>query len=335
MSLTSLRLTQFIRVIPESGTASGNFCVSNRVLIIFYTTRKPRPVHNMASKKNVNEKNIYRTTDQMSKLNILSLTLLALAGALLASCSSSKQNIVMMSDLEASQQGKLPLSAPELRIQPDDELAINVTAEVPAAAAIYNMPINNNTTRGQLVETINTAGRVQTYRVNKTGDINFPVLGKLHVAGMTTSNLADMLINRISENVENPLVTVELVNFEVKVTGDVKEPGVLKPDKERFTVLDAIAAAGDITVPGRRDNVMVIREENGETTYHRINLTDTKTWTAEYFFLRQNDVVYVEPGPNRKDELTYNERRSFNVSLASIIVSSASVLTSLVIALTK
>lgn len=271
----------------------------------------------------------------MSKLNILSLTLLALAGVLLASCSSSKQNIVMMSDLEASQQGKLPLSAPELRIQPDDELAINVTAEVPAAAAIYNMPINNNTTRGQLVETINTAGRVQTYRVNKTGDINFPVLGKLHVAGMTTSNLADMLINRISENVENPLVTVELVNFEVKVTGDVKEPGVLKPDKERFTVLDAIAAAGDITVPGRRDNVMVIREENGETTYHRINLTDTKTWTAEYFFLRQNDVVYVEPGPNRKDELTYNERRSFNVSLASIIVSSASVLTSLVIALTK
>lgn len=271
----------------------------------------------------------------MSKPNILSLALLALLGALLASCSTSKQNIVLMSDLETSAQGKLPLSAPDLLIQPDDELAINVSAEVPAAAAVYNMPINVNTTRSQLTEMINTSGRTQTYRVSKAGDINFPVLGKLHVAGMSTSALADMLMKRISENVENPVVTVELVNFEVKVTGDVKEPQVIKPDKERFTVLDAIAAAGDINVPGRRDNVLVIREENGETTYHRIDLTDSRTWTPQYYYLRQNDVVYVEPGPNRRDELTYNERRSFNVSLASIIVSAASVLTSLVIALTK
>ncbi len=271
----------------------------------------------------------------MSKPNILSLALLALLGALLVSCSTSKQNIVLMSDLEASAQGKLPLSAPELRIQPDDELAINVSAEVPAAAAIYNMPLNTNVPRTDLNATVTASGRIQTYRVTKAGDITFPVLGKLHVAGMTTSALADMLIKRISENVENPIVTVELVNFEVKVTGDVKEPTVIRPDKERFTVLDAIAAAGDINVPGRRDNVLVIREENGETTYHRLDLTDSRTWDPQYYYLRQNDVVYVEPGPNRKDELTYNARRTFNVSLASIIVSAASVLTSLVIALTK
>lgn len=240
-----------------------------------------------------------------------------------------------MKDTQAFTNGKLPLQAPELIIEPDDELAINVTAEISAAAAIYNLPINQSTNRDALASSINTQGRTQTYRVNKQGDINFPVLGKLHVAGMTTTGLADMLIERISANVENPMVTVELVNFEVKVTGDVKEPQVIKPNKERFTVMDAIAAAGDINVPGRRDNVMVIRESNGETTYHRIDLTDSKTWDPNYYYLRQNDVVYVEPGPNRVDELTYNERRSFNVSLASIIVSAASVLTSLVIAITK
>lgn len=252
---------------------------------------------------------------------------------LLASCSASKQNIVIMSDTQASTTGKLPLKAPDFIIQPDDELAITVTAEAPEAAANYNLPLNISSTKSELTSSSDPR-RLQTYRVNKEGNINFPVLGKLHVAGYTTSGLADMLAARISENVENPVVVVELVNFQVKVTGDVKEPQIVTSTSERMTIIDAIAAAGDINVTGRRDNVLIIRENNGETVYHRIDLTNSKTWNPDYYYLRQNDVVYVEPGPARKDELTYNARRSFNVSLASIIVSSTSVLVSLVIALT-
>lgn len=263
-----------------------------------------------------------------------SIPVLSLLLLLLASCSASKQNIVMMSDLQGSQSGKLALRAPELTIQADDELAINVSSEVPAASAPYNLPINVNTAKEDLANQMDTR-RLQTYRVNKSGDIVFPVLGRLHVAGMTTAAVAEMLAGKIAENVENPVVTVELMNFEIKVTGDVKTPQIIRSSKERMTVIDAIAAAGSINVQGRRDNVLVIREKDGETTYHRIDLTDSRTWNPEYFYLRQNDIVYVEPGPSRIDELTYNNRRSFNVSLASIIVSSCSVIASLIIAFAK
>lgn len=254
--------------------------------------------------------------------------------AALSSCSTPKHNVIVMSDLETSNAGTLGMSIPELTIVPDDELMINVTADVPQAAAIYNLPLNVNVPRSDLKTGVSME-RIHTYRVDKQGNINFPVLGKLHVAGMTTTALADELVKRISADVENPVVVVDLLNFKVKVTGDVKTPGVIESDKQHISVLDALAAAGDINLQGRRDNVLIIRENNGETTYHRIDLTNSKTWTPEYFYLKQNDVVYVEPAPARIDELTYNERRSFSVSLASIIVSSASVLTSLVIALTK
>lgn len=261
--------------------------------------------------------------------NLLSLTLFLL---LMTACSASKQNIILLSDLQDSQAGNLPLQAPPITIQPDDELAIVVSSEVPAAAATYNLPLKVITNKEDLTSSLETS-RLQTYRVNKEGNINFPVFGKLHVAGMTTSQLAEMLTRRISENVENPVVVVDLVNFKVKVTGDVKEPQVVNVDKERITVIDAIAAAGDINVQGRRDNVLIIREKDGETTYHRLDLTNSKTWDPDYYYLRQNDIVYVEPGPSRIDELSYNERRSFNVQLASIIVSSCSVAASLCVAL--
>lgn len=253
---------------------------------------------------------------------------------MLASCSNSKQNIIMMSDLETSGSGGLQLQAPALIIQPDDELSILVSAEVPAAAAIYNLPINTATPKSDFSNSLETR-RLQTYRVNKEGDITFPVFGKIHVAGMTTTALADYLHKRISENVEDPIVTVDLMSFHVKVTGDVRAPGNVWSQQEKLSVLDALASVGDINVTGRRDNVMIIRDFNGETTYQRIDLSDSKTWTPENFYLRQNDVIYVEPGPTRIDELSFNQRRSFNVTLASIMVSSISVLTSLVIALTK
>jgi polysaccharide export outer membrane protein len=152
---------------------------------------------------------------------------------------------------------------------------------------------------------------------------------------MTTSGLAEYLAKRIGETVENPIVRVELVNFKVQVTGDVKDPQTIKVSSERFTILDAIAAAGDFNVSGRRDNVLVIREEDGEVTYHRIDLSNSKALESPYYYLRQNDVIYVEPGQLKKDELTYSPRRTFNVSLASILVSSASVIASLVIAFAK
>ncbi len=253
---------------------------------------------------------------------------------LLTGCSASKQNITYLSDLSESNDGVLGVKYKPLTIQVDDELVINVSSEVPTATTVYNLPFNNTTYKEE-IPLQNTQIKFQTYIVNSTGDIQFPILGKVHAAGMTTSGLAEYLKERIGETVENPIVRVELVNFKVQVTGDVKDPQTIKVSSERFTILDAIAAAGDFNVSGRRDNVLVIREEDGEVKYHRVDLSNSKALESPYYYLRQNDVIYVEPGQLKKDELTYSPRRTFNVSIASILVSSASVIASLVIAFAK
>jgi polysaccharide biosynthesis/export protein len=253
----------------------------------------------------------------------------------ICSCSTtSKQNIVYFSDLSQSNEGAITVEKRPIKIASNDELVINVSSEVPEASAIYNLPFNNTSMKSEIPEQ-STLIRFQTFIVGPSGYIHFPVLGKIHVAGMTTEQLADYLTQRIGETVENPVVRVELVNFKVQVTGEVKEPQTIAVPTERFTVLDAIAGAGDMTVTGRRDNVLVIRQEDGEITYHRLDLTDSKCMQSPYFYLQQNDVVYVEPGEVRKEELTYTSRRNFNVTVASILVSACSVIASLVIAFAK
>lgn len=255
-----------------------------------------------------------------------------MAALMLSACRSSKQNIVYMSDLQSSLTGKLPMKFQSVTIQPDDELMINVSSEIPGATAAYNLPFNSTTLSSELPEN-STLLKYQTYIVNPAGTIEFPLLGKIHVVGMTTTQLAEYLKKRVSETVDNPIVRVEIINFKVQVTGAVKDPGTVNVKGERFTVLDALASVGDAVTEARRDNILIIREQDGETTYHRIDLTDSRSYNSPYFYLRQNDIVYVEPGERIKDKLTYGDKRTFNVSLASIIVSSCSVIASLVVAI--
>lgn len=256
---------------------------------------------------------------------------LLMAVLLLSSC-KSKQELAYFSDLENSVSGTVALQKSDLTIAPMDELMINVTSEVPEASAAYNLPFNIPGAKEDLL--INsTTSQKQTYIVDKAGDIVFPILGKLHVAGMTTSQLAEELTRRIARDVEGPYVRVELVNFKVKIMGEVLRPGSYKFDTERVTVLDALAEAGDMTVFGRRDNVMVWREENGVATYHKLNLNDSKIINSPYYYLKQNDVVYVEPGSARSGQAEYNQNNSFKVSVVSAVVSGCSVVASLLIAL--
>lgn len=263
--------------------------------------------------------------------NIAAICLLIL---LMGSCTSSKQNIVYMSDLQQKQSGAMPVKYEPLKIRPDDELVINVSSEVPAATAIYNLPFNNTSYKNE-IPLQNTTVRFQTYIVNNQGDITFPVLGKIKVGGMTTTELADYLYKRISETVENPVVRVELVNFKVQVLGSVNAPGTVNLTSERVTILDAVARAGDLRTGGRRDNVLVMREENGEVKYQRLDLTSSDIVNSPYYYLKQNDVVYIEPGEIIKDELDYSARRSYKIQLTTTIVSACSVVASLIIALTR
>lgn len=226
----------------------------------------------------------------------------------------------------------------QLKIAPDDELSITVTSEVPEATAIYNLPaLNTKTTRLSTdpieSRTLSATSQVQTYIVDKQGDINFPQLGRIHVAGLTTGQLAEELTRRIARDVEAPYVRVELYNFKVNVLGEVQKPGIVHIPSERFSILDALAQAGDLTIFGRRDNVTLVREEDGKITYHRINLNDAKLFESPYYYVKQNDAIYVEPTEARRGQSEYNQNNSFKISVVSTIVSGCSVIASLIIAL--
>ncbi len=266
-------------------------------------------------------------TDIMKYIKKL-LTLVA-AIVLLTGCKSS--NLTYFSDLSAME-GVLSISKSEIKIEPEDELLINVSSDIPEATAPYNLPFNSSLRSTEMLSN-SVASQKQTYIVDKNGNINFPLLGKIHVEGMTTLQLAEELTRRIAVDVEAPLVRVQLLNFNVNVMGEVMNPGRYRSENERLTVLDALALAGDMTVFGKRDGVTVLREENGAITYHRLNLNDSKISTSPYFYLKQNDVVYVEPSEARAGQADYNQNNSFKVSVISAIVSGVSVITSLVIAL--
>ena len=253
-----------------------------------------------------------------------------IAAATLLSCTSTKDNtLAYFKDLSAAPSGTLPNPQGNypIRIQPDDELVITVTSSVPQATAAYNMPMDNPATRSSILTT--TQPRTQTCY------IMMPTLGRLHVGGMTISEIRNLVTSKVSEDVKDPFVRVDIVNFGIDVMGEVKNPHRVVTGQQYFTVLDALAACGDLTEFGKRDNVIVIRTEDGKRSYHTLNLNSSDVFNSPYFYMRQNDVVYVEPNQIRIDNSKYNQNNAFKLSVISTIVSSVSVIASLVIALTR
>lgn len=272
-----------------------------------------------------------------------SLLITAVCGImLLASCRSNNTTLTYFTDLPA--EGAVAVGDYTLKIVPNDELVINISAADPSAVEDYTVPYQRprlndfNTASSSSAESVslqrkNSNLTYQTYTVTREGFINFPVLGKIHVEGMTLTGLADYLTEKIGEKVVDPIVTVELVNFHVNVTGEVRTPGVQLVNRERYSVLDAIAAAGDLNVFGLRDNVLLIRETDGKREYHRLDLNSKDFLESPYYYLQQNDVIYVEPNKVREANARTDQERAYNLSVISTIVSAASVVASMAIAL--
>lgn len=258
--------------------------------------------------------------------------------ALLCSC-KTHENLAYFSNNTPALEQTVANADWKLKIVPDDELAITVTSEVPEATAIYNLPLvnpasgNSSTVNLRERTTLTTNTQIQTYIVDRQGNIKFPQLGIIHVAGLTTAQVAEELTRRIAEKVEAPYVRVELYNFKVNVLGEVAKPGLVHIPSERFTILDALAEAGDLTIFGRRDNVTLVREQDGKVTYHRVDLNDAKLFESPYYYLQQNDAIYVEPTEARRGQAEYNQNNAYKISVVSAIVSGCSVIASLIIAL--
>ena len=251
----------------------------------------------------------------------------------LTSCHTSKENLTYFANLSPEQtSGTIEGGSYEITIIPDDELVITVTSLTPDATAPYNAPLAAISNRAEKQEATRQQ-TLQTYKVDQNGYISMPIIGKIKAAGLTTNQLCKQITDKVAQNVIDPYVRVQLLNYRVNVLGEVKSPGAIKVVKERYSILDALAEAGDLTPYGRRENVLLIREENGQRVYHRLNLNDAATLSSPYFYLRQNDVVYVEPNNVLKSNSRYSQDNGYKLSVISTIVSAASVIASLAIAI--
>ncbi len=216
-------------------------------------------------------------------------------------------------------------------IKPDDELLITVTSSTPEAAAPYNMPVINMFEDQNLY--LSTSGKYTTYIVDTKGDITMPILGTIHVAGLTSEQLQDKLTEMIRRDIADAMVRVRILNFNVVVAGEVTRPGRVPVSGNRFSILDAIGAAGDLTPYGERSRVLIIREEDGQRQYAYLDLNSSEALTSPYFYLKQNDYIYVEPNKIRQANAKYNQDNAFKLSVISTVVSACSVVASLIIAL--
>ena len=150
---------------------------------------------------------------------------------------------------------------------------------------------------------------------------------------MSRSELANYLQTKISAYAKSPLVTVQILNFKISVLGEVNSPGTRQVNNERISILDAIGMAGDLTIYGERKNILLIRDNNGKKEFHRFDLTATDLLESPYFYLQQNDIVYVEPNKARRGNDKYSQSDHFKVSVVSTIIGVISVFVSLAIAL--
>lgn len=250
------------------------------------------------------------------------LILCAFAAFALASCGSHTDLAYFQEIVES---GALDSNSGQLNtIQSGDVLTISVSSSTPELAIPYNL----FSSRSQLASSVaaaNSSSKVisnvayEGYTVDSEGNIQFPVLGEIHVAGLTRAEIADKIKNMLGDVMPNPVVTVTLVNFYVTVIGEVARPGTYNFPGDRLTLLEALGFAGDLSVYGNREKVMVIREENGGRHVEILNLKSKNIFASPYFYLKQNDVVYVEAvGTKAKSVSTFTTYFPVITSLASL-----------------
>ncbi len=220
---------------------------------------------------------------------------------LLTACKSAKK-IVYMQDIDEVQLKEITTRY-EARIKKDDLLNIIVSGPDKQVVMPYNLTLHDNTMGGGSYD---PERMTLPYLVDINGEIDFPILGKIKVEGMTRSDLVAYLTTEISKDVKNPIVYVAFRNYKITVLGEVKAPGTYSMDSEKINIFQALGRAGDLALTAKRENIILIREVNGKNTYHRIDLKSAEIMNEDYFFMQQNDVLYVPPSAQRVSAATTN-----------------------------
>lgn len=251
---------------------------------------------------------------------------------LLASCNAQKE-IVYFQDtvVDAPVQIANQLT---IKAQPLDQLHIVVNTKDPETASLFTLHQPSNRMYALSNASAYSEVYLATYTVDEQGNIDFPVLGTIHVGGLTRQQIASKIKQDLikGDYVKDPIVTVNFANAQFTVAGEVSRPGKYSFDKDRITLMEALGMAGDLTILGRRDNVKVIREENGKRMTYCIDMRSSKMFDSPAYYIKQNDVIYVEPNKVRAGQSTINDNSFKSVSLW---VSISSLLTSVAVLIFK
>ena len=248
---------------------------------------------------------------------------------LLASCSAPKE-VLYLQDIASVKEENIDKNY-EVIIHKDDLLAILVNSKDPELALPFNMPVVTYQIGGQT----SVQQRLLGYLADQNGDIDFPILGKIHVEGLTRMQVTELIKQKLMEEdlIKDPIVTVQFLNFKVSVMGEVARPGTFDISGDRITLLEALSMAGDLTIYGRRDRVAVIREKDGKRriTYHDLRSSDI--FQSPCYYLQQNDIVYVEPNKAKTGQSRINSNNSVGVWLSAVSVLAS--ITSLLVTMFK
>jgi polysaccharide export outer membrane protein len=260
----------------------------------------------------------------MKRFNRIVLPLIALM--LLAACGTQK-DVPYFQNAESVDLSKSQYLF-DAKIMPKDQLTITVSTTNDEAATPFNLTVptpytvNSRSTYSQAM--------LQTYLVDNAGNINFPILGSIHVGGLTKSQAEKMIQDQIKPfmaEAENPIVTVRMPGYQISVIGEVARPGTFTVSREKISILEALAQAGDLTIYGQRKNVQLIREDStGQKSIHIFDLTDANIINSPYFYLQQNDVIYVTPNKVKAQNSSVGSMTTLWFSATSILISLTSLL---------
>ena len=260
----------------------------------------------------------------MKRFNRIVLPLIALMH--LAAC-GNKKDVPYFQNAESVDLSKSQYLF-DAKIMPKDQLTITVSTTNDEAATPFNLTVptpytvNSRSTYSQAM--------LQTYLVDNAGNINFPILGSIHVGGLTKSQAEKMIQDQIKPfmaEAENPIVTVRMPGYQISVIGEVARPGTFTVSREKISILEALAQAGDLTIYGQRKNVQLIREDStGQKSIHIFDLTDANIINSPYFYLQQNDVIYVTPNKVKAQNSSVGSMTTLWFSATSILISLTSLL---------
>jgi len=239
---------------------------------------------------------------------------------LINSCASKKKYVYFNETI--NQEKNLQNFNPTLKT--GDILNIIVFSSAPENAVPFNLPIINTNIRAGYT---NGIASNPGYLINNNGTIDFPIIGEISLINLTTTEASNLIKSKLLNYISEPIVNIHIDNFKITILGEVRNPGTFQIPNERITILEALGQAGDLTKNGIRKEILLIRDENGQKKEIKIDLTNNSILNSEYYYLTQNDVIYVKPNQAKINSSVVSSSYGMFISIASLLITTINVLT--------